>query len=252
MGFLENIRVALSAVRSNLLRSILTVMIIAVVFDYPGTVSIYMTGTGTATVKHENEKTNPNIRLTGIDENYLNLRGLELETGRALSFNEIQNGNNRAIIGKDIVDLLFKGKSDQALGKVISVGNIKYGQLPERKYGHLAYGGHHHWLNHAHWCRHRTDEHHAGFGDRTYSRNWHHQSSGRYPPKHLDTIPHRSHRHLPDRWGHRHYPRHFNGEYCHLFFRRKFLDALALDRRRRGDLYDRRFIFGIISGLEGF
>ncbi len=191
MGFLENIRVALSAVRSNLLRSILTVMIIAVgimaligiltaidtaiysfndnfsslgansfsiqptggrasgkrggrrpkrgdpisykeatkfkdIFDYPGTVSIYMTGTRTATVKYENEKTNPNIRLTGIDENYLNLRGLDLEVGRALSLTEIQNGSNRAIIGKDLVDLLFKGKPDKALDKVISVGNIKY------------------------------------------------------------------------------------------------------------------------------
>ncbi len=191
MGFLENIRVALSAVRSNLLRSILTVMIIAVgimaligiltaidaaiysfssnfsslgansfsiqptggrasgkrggrrpkrgdpisykeairfkeIFDYSGMVSIYMMGTRNATVKYETEKTNPNIRLTGIDENYLNLRGLDLEVGRALSLTEIQNGSNRAIIGKDLVDLLFKGKSDQALGKVISVGNIKY------------------------------------------------------------------------------------------------------------------------------
>jgi ABC-type antimicrobial peptide transport system, permease component len=191
MGLLENIKVALGAVRSNLLRSILTVMIIAVgimaligiltaidtaiysfndnfsslgansfsirpsggrasgnrggrrskrgepisyknatkfkeVFDYPGTVSIYMTGTRNATVKYGNEKTNPNIRLTGIDENYLNLRGLELETGRALSSTEIQNGNNRAIIGKDLVDLLFKGKSDKALGQTISVGNLKY------------------------------------------------------------------------------------------------------------------------------
>jgi len=191
MGFLENIKVALSAVRSNLLRSILTVMIIAVgimaligiltaidtaiysfndnfsslgansfsirpsggrasgnrrgrrakrgdpitykqatkfkeVFDYPGTVSIYMTGTRNATVKYGNEKTNPNIRLTGIDENYLNMRGLELEVGRALSSTEIQNGNNRAIIGKDLVDLLFKGKPDKALGQVISVGNLKY------------------------------------------------------------------------------------------------------------------------------
>jgi len=191
MGFLENIKVALSAVRSNLLRSILTVMIIAVgimaligiltaidtaiysfndnfsslgansfsirpsggrasgnrrgrrakrgdpitykqatkfkeVFDYPGTVSIYMTGTRNATVKYGNEKTNPNIRLTGIDENYLNMRGLELEVGRALSSTEIQNGNNRAIIGKDLVDLLFKGKPDKALGQAISVGNLKY------------------------------------------------------------------------------------------------------------------------------
>lgn len=191
MGFLENIKVALGAVRSNLLRSILTVMIIAVgimaligiltaidtaiysfndnfsslgansfsirptggrasgnrrgrrakrgdpitykqatkfkeVFDYPGTVSIYMTGTRNATVKYGNEKTNPNIRLTGIDENYLNMRGLELEVGRALSLTEIQNGNNRAIIGKDLVDLLFKGKPDKALGQSISVGNLKY------------------------------------------------------------------------------------------------------------------------------
>lgn len=191
MGLLENIRVAFNAVRSNLLRSILTVMIIAVGimaligiltaidtaiysfndnfsslgansfsispsggrasgnrggkrakrgepisfrqasefkerFDYPGTTSIYISGTRNATVKYQEEKTNPNVSLVGIDENYMTFRKLDLETGRGFSLTEINNGNNRAVIGKDIVDQLFDGKTDQAIDKVISVGNIKY------------------------------------------------------------------------------------------------------------------------------
>jgi len=191
MGLLENIRVALSAVRSNLLRSILTVMIIAVgimaligiltaidtaiysfndsfsslgansfsiapsggrasgkrrgkrakrgnaiiyrqasefkeVFDYPGSVSMYLVGTRNATLKYQEEKTNPNVQLVGIDENYMTFRQLDLEAGRGFSLTEIKNGNNRAIIGKDIVDQLFNGKTDQAIDKVIAVGNIKY------------------------------------------------------------------------------------------------------------------------------
>ena len=40
-------------------------------FGFPATVSVSVIGTGTATVKFGGEKSNPNVRVVGIDENFL-------------------------------------------------------------------------------------------------------------------------------------------------------------------------------------
>ena len=95
-------------------------------FDFPGKVGIYTRATSLAEAKYGKEKTNPNVRLYGIDENYLDIKGLEIEEGRALSLTEIENGSNKCIIGMDIVKKLFNDNATRSLGKVISVGNIKY------------------------------------------------------------------------------------------------------------------------------
>ncbi|MCP3931862.1 MAG: FtsX-like permease family protein, partial [Bacteroidetes bacterium] len=61
----------------------------------------------------------------GIDENYLDANGLEIEMGRNFTELEVLNGSNRVIIGSDIVNTLFKKKPENALNQVIAVGNIK-------------------------------------------------------------------------------------------------------------------------------
>lgn len=191
MGIYENIKVALLSVRTNWLRSILTLMIIAFGimalvgiltaidsvlysmtdnfsdmgansfqidrkgsgvhgnrrgrrskvgepitfkqamafkerFDYPAKVTVSTTATGSATAKFGNMKTDPNVTLIGIDENYLLVKGYEVEYGRNFSSTEIKLGNNRCLIGMDIVTTLFNDRPDQALNRVISLGNIKY------------------------------------------------------------------------------------------------------------------------------
>ncbi|MFK8102266.1 MAG: ABC transporter permease [Saprospiraceae bacterium] len=192
MGLLENVKVALRAVRSNLLRTVLTLLIIALGitalvgiltaidsaiyalndsfssmgansfsfrpkgtdgssgrrngrvqkkgdvisfaqatafkerFNFPATIAISTFGTGIATIKHENEKTNPNVRIEGIDENYLDVKGLDVEFGRNFTNLEVSNGGHKAIIGMDIVKKLFNNKADLALNKMISVGGVKY------------------------------------------------------------------------------------------------------------------------------
>ena len=60
-----------------------------------------------------------------MDENYILVKGYDIEYGRGFTNIEIQNGSPRAIIGTDIVKLLFKGRPNVALGKVILVGNIR-------------------------------------------------------------------------------------------------------------------------------
>lgn len=191
MNLYENILVAVQAVRSNLLRAILTLMIIAfgimalvgiltsldsVIytmsdnfsdlgansfsierkwqdiqgnrrgrrskagepvsfkqaiefkerFAFPAKVGISIFGTNMSTVKFEDKKTNPNVSVQGVDENYFALKGYNVEFGRNFSDTEIQDGSNKAIIGRDIVKLLFNNKPEHAIGQGIAIGNIKY------------------------------------------------------------------------------------------------------------------------------
>jgi putative ABC transport system permease protein len=94
-------------------------------FAFPASTSIMTYGTSVATVKYESQKTNPNIQVLGIDENYLFNAGYELEQGRNLSSHEISSGAHLAVVGSRIVKDLFVNNEDP-LGKIISVGPGKY------------------------------------------------------------------------------------------------------------------------------
>ncbi|UAB83532.1 ABC transporter permease [Zunongwangia sp. SCSIO 43204] len=96
-------------------------------YQYPlTTTAISFTGTSSAEIKWENEKTDPEINVLGINENYLTNSGLEIETGRNFNYFDIQNNNNVAIIGADFAknNGLFKGASP--IDKTISVRGAKF------------------------------------------------------------------------------------------------------------------------------
>jgi len=95
-------------------------------FDLAGKVSASTTCTGRAVIKFGEEATNPTVSVVAIDENYLNSKGFEIETGRGFTFHEILNGGNRAIIGADIVKTLFNGKPEKAVNRTISIGNLQF------------------------------------------------------------------------------------------------------------------------------
>ncbi len=186
----ENIRIAFQAIRSNLLRSILTVLIIAVgitalvgiltaidsiknsinseftrlgantfiiesrgmrvhigkkrlrsknhekityrqatefkeTFNFPAISSISVHATGNATVKYDKIKTNPNIPVIGVDNDFLLTAGHEIETGRNFSTTDIQSMRYFAIIGKDLAEELFE-TSENPIDKVIFIAGSKY------------------------------------------------------------------------------------------------------------------------------
>jgi putative ABC transport system permease protein len=188
--FFENLNIALQSIRSNLLRTILTVCIIAVgitalvgiltaidsiknsitkeftfmgantftinsrgmriqvgdkryrtrnysfisyyqarefkeKFVFPSSVSISTNATGTATIKYESEKTNPNVSVQGVDENYLFTSGNEIRIGRNFTEDEINSGRNVVIIGDGVIKKIFK-KGENPLQKTISIGGGKY------------------------------------------------------------------------------------------------------------------------------
>ena len=86
-------------------------------------VSISFNASGLSTVKYGSEKTNPNVRLNGVDENNLAVAGYEIESGRNFSAEEIQMTRHYVVIGSDIVKDLFPGGLDP-IGKEINVAGL--------------------------------------------------------------------------------------------------------------------------------
>ena len=95
-------------------------------YEFPSRTSVYCWGTGVATVKYGQEKTNPNVRIYGVDNFYLDVKSYGIELGRNFSETEVQSGQRKCIIGMDIVKALFNNNVERALNKVIAVGNVKY------------------------------------------------------------------------------------------------------------------------------
>lgn len=94
-------------------------------YKFPAIASISVNATGTATVKYESKKSNPNISVRGIDENFLQTAGYEVESGRGLTFQESFEGTNVALVGSALIPKIFP-KDVDPLGKSISVGSGRY------------------------------------------------------------------------------------------------------------------------------
>ncbi len=93
-------------------------------FTFPATVSVNTAASFAATVKVGNEKTNPNIRILGGDENYLQTGGYKLRSGRNFSLRELEFGSRVAIIGAEIQTKLFK--DTDPLNRFITIGSDRY------------------------------------------------------------------------------------------------------------------------------
>jgi len=207
MNHLENIKLALGSIKANLLRSLLTMMIIAIgitclvgiltaidsilfsmsdnfnklgansfnirslseslrsnsrgrvqkitdqiVFEEAmafkdnyqygaSRVSVESFCTANATIKHGDKTTNPNVRVIGIDEDYMNTSAFEIIAGRNFSNNEIFSTNNKVIIGNDIVKMLFLDNPEKAIGKDIYINSNKYQVLGALKSKGSSSGG---------------------------------------------------------------------------------------------------------------
>ncbi len=95
-------------------------------YRFAATVAITGMATGNATVKYADEKTNPTVLVFGVSENFLDVRGYEIEAGRDFTANEHQHGSNKAILGMELVNILFDKKPASAINQTISIGNIKF------------------------------------------------------------------------------------------------------------------------------
>lgn len=184
---LENIKIALQSIRTNLLRTILTIFIIAIGIaalvgiqtaiesikssisdnftsmgantfnirnksssirigksgakpkryvsisyaeairfknEFPVTTSISSWASSTATITYQSKKSDPNINITGTDENYILTAGYKLAQGRNFTFDEVQQGKHMVIIGEEVKKSVFG--SSNAIGEIISIGGNKF------------------------------------------------------------------------------------------------------------------------------
>jgi putative ABC transport system permease protein len=211
MDLVENIREGLRSVQANLLRSVLTAIIIAIgimslvgvlttidgieysfnesmaslganTFDitsktnrganregvtekvYPplkfsevsyflrnyrvdATIALSTQVTSVAEVKYMSNKTNPNVSVVGVNQDYFPLKGLEFTMGRGFSKVEEDYGTQVVILGSKVYDYLFKKNKDitnatvSFLGvqfRVVGVLKSK-GQLAENNYDNMVF-----------------------------------------------------------------------------------------------------------------
>lgn len=89
------------------------------------TVAYSIFGTSQATLTKGTERTNPNIQVLGIEENYLEVSGFDIEFGRNFTRQEAQSANRMAIIGSDLVSELFNAWEDP-IGAEFSIGAQRY------------------------------------------------------------------------------------------------------------------------------
>ncbi|MEN9386886.1 MAG: hypothetical protein RLZZ185_1627 [Bacteroidota bacterium] len=92
-------------------------------FSSKGKVSLKTNVTNNAIAKYESKKTNPNVRLLGIDDNFVELKGYKIAEGRNFSSNEFTNAINVCFLGVDVIDQLFE--KTNPLNKEIIVSGIK-------------------------------------------------------------------------------------------------------------------------------
>ena len=96
-------------------------------FQFTGVdISIDTYCSGNATIKYGEEESNPTVSIRGIDESYFSTSAFEIQEGRNFTRTEVYSGGNRAIVGSDIVKLLFNKKHEKAIGQSISVNGSKY------------------------------------------------------------------------------------------------------------------------------
>lgn len=89
-------------------------------------VSVDAFGSNNAEIKYASYKTNPNVRVVGIDENYINTSSYELESGRNFTASEVMSTGNKVILGSEIVDMLFSKKAEKAIGQIVIINSNRF------------------------------------------------------------------------------------------------------------------------------
>ncbi|MEO6315602.1 MAG: ABC transporter permease [Chitinophagaceae bacterium] len=95
-------------------------------YKFPSEVGLSMSGTNNATVNFDNKKTNPTVRVSGGDENFVDLNGYKIAAGRNLNDLDVQSGRNVCLLGKTVATSLFGENPDRGVEKIIRVNSIPF------------------------------------------------------------------------------------------------------------------------------
>ncbi len=95
-------------------------------YKFPSQVGLSIFGGNNAIVNYENKKTNPTVRVSGGDDNFVDLNGFKIASGRNLNNLDVESGRNVCLLGKDVATALFGDNTERPLEKIIQVNNIPY------------------------------------------------------------------------------------------------------------------------------
>jgi len=95
-------------------------------YKFPSRVSMAIDGPQRIIVMNDEVKTNPNISMTGGDENYLILNGYSLAGGRDFNKLDVESGRSICILGNSVAKKLYGDNTLRALDQVIKADGIKY------------------------------------------------------------------------------------------------------------------------------
>ena len=109
--------------------------------EFPVTTSISSWASSTATITYQSKKSDPNINITGTDENYILTAGYKLAEGRNFTLDEVQQGKHMVIIGEEVKKSVFG--ASKAIGKIISIGGNKFKVIGvlKAKGASMSFGG---------------------------------------------------------------------------------------------------------------
>ncbi|MDB4027910.1 ABC transporter permease [Flavobacteriaceae bacterium] len=94
-------------------------------YEYPFTsTSVSFVGTGSAEVRYEGNKTDPEVQVYGVNENYLDNTGTQVDQGRNFTVFDIQNNAKVCLIGPDFLKNIFE--NENPLNKTISIRGVKF------------------------------------------------------------------------------------------------------------------------------
>ncbi|MFC4740630.1 ABC transporter permease [Flavobacterium ponti] len=94
-------------------------------YDFPfTTTSLSFTAATGIEVKFRDKKTDPEINIVGVDENFCPNKGLEVTKGRNFNMFDISNNNYVCVLGSDFEKGLFEGINP--IDKIISIRGAKF------------------------------------------------------------------------------------------------------------------------------
>jgi putative ABC transport system permease protein len=93
-------------------------------FELPARVSIWTWASGAGTIKYKTYKSNPNVGVRGVDEDYIYTAGYEVEKGRNFSAMDIANNAGVVLIGSDVAKKAFS--HEDPLNRFLTIGNSRY------------------------------------------------------------------------------------------------------------------------------
>lgn len=95
-------------------------------FTFPGATAGLSAAGGSHQLAYQSRRTSPNVRLNGVDEQYLILNGFKLQAGRNFTTGEVRSASSVCLLGYDVANKLFPRNADRAVGRTVLLDNRPY------------------------------------------------------------------------------------------------------------------------------